>query len=757
MIRVAFTPSTERSARGAARVAPACLVVVCALLASASAHAAVVRGRVVDSESREPVPWVDLQIENREPVVATLSDPQGVFRMNSLGPGEYVIKAARIGYREAHVPFTIDDDGGTVVLEIELVAQAVALEAVQVSGSAVEREDDLYEGQTPVAVTGQELREQMGSTIASVLADHTGVSQESMGPAPARPVVRGLSGNRVLILEDEVGTGDLSSTSPDHALVVDPLNASRIEILRGPATLLYGSSVLGGVINVRREAVPLTRPERVQASTSTIFDTVNEGVASRLDVKGPAGDFVYTIDATLRTANDVRTPLGDMTNTQIDGWNGSAGLSWLGEHGHVGFSLGNYDSDYGIPGGFLGGHPNGVDIELERRRYLVHAGMHFERGVVESAEVFGGYSRYFHQEIESSGICGVSFGLLEHQWTQRTHLRPTRFGRSTFALQYRNRDFAQGCLSFVPPTIESTYAAAAHHEVRLGPVRWMAGVRGEMRDVDPSREEENKAGLVRDRSYGGTGASLGAAWDHGPSATTTLILSRTFRSPGLEELFSEGPHLAAYSYEIGNTELESETGSGAELRFDWKGSRVSTSVAAFANHFDGYIHPRDTGELEFGPGAEGFLERWQYRGSEVRMLGGEAQLIWRLTRAFELSGEASFVRATDLDLDQPLPRIPPIDGRISARLRLGAWTWATHLRGAAEQERVSEFEAPTAGYVTFGGSIEWNRLGTGTFTSVLLRVQNVTDAEYRNHLSRIRSVLPEPGRNVSLMVRAGIF
>ena len=309
----------------------------------------------------------------------------------------------------------------------------------------------------------------------------------------------------------------------------------------------------------------------------------------------------------------------------------------------------------------------------------------------------------------------------------------------------------------MPPTVESTWAVAAHHELDVGPVRWMAGVRGEFREVDPARREENKAGTIRRRSFAGTAASVAAAWAHGPSATTTFTVSRTFRSPGLEELFSEGPHLAAYSYEIGNADLESETGRGAELRFDWRGGRLGGSVTGFYDDYDGFIHPVDTGELEFGPGAEGFLERWQVRGSDVRLTGGEASLAWRATRGLELGFETSVVHATDLDLDQPLPRIPPLQGRAWTRYRTGPWTFAAHLRGATEQDRVSEFEEPTAGWLTFGGSVEWNRLGAGTFTSVLLRVNNLADAEYRNHLSRIRSVLPEAGRNVSLMVRVGMF
>lgn len=726
-------------------------------VAAGSSRAAVVSGRVVDLDTGKPVPWVDLGLVVEGAETATLSDPEGLFRFRRVPAGAAMLQASRIGYRTERRELVVPAGSDTLRVRLVLETEAVTLESVDVSGSAIERADDLYVDQAPVSVTGQELREQMGGTIAAVLADHTGISEETMGPAPARPVVRGLSGNRVMILEDEIGTGDLSATAPDHALVVDPLNASRIEVIRGPATLLYGSSVLGGVINVRRGAVPLVRPESTEASVAYIGDTVNAGSAGRLTVSGPAGDFGYTVDAIARTGDDVSTPLGDMRNSQIDGWNGSAGLSWFGNDSHVGVAHGRYNSDYGIPGGFRGGHPNGVDIELERQRTLMHAGIHFDDGVVESAEFFGGYSRYFHEELESSGRCGVSYGLLQHEWTQRTHLRPGAWGHSVFALSYRNRDFAQGCLSFVPQTVERTYAAAAYNEKEWSGLRWVAAARGSYREVDPSREEVNKAGAIRTRSFSGVGAALAVARDHGRWATTTVTLTRAFRAPAIEELYSEGPHLAAYSYEVGNADLDSETGVGAELRFDWRARTWSGTLTGFVNDFDRFIHPRDTGELEFGPGSEGFLERWQYVGTAVRMAGAEARVVWRATPRFELTSEASFVRAEDRDFAEPLIRMPPAMGRFTARYRTGEWTFAANVRGAVEQNRVAEFEVPTAGYVTGGVSVEWNRLGQGTFQSILLRVNNVSDLEYRNHLSRIRSVLPEPGRNVTLMFRAGVF
>ena len=731
------------------------LLVVCLVLACAvTAGAGTIVGRTVDANTGAAVPWVEVELVGTS--VAAISDLEGRFAFPGLEPGSYTVRTRRLGYDPASSDVEVMV-GEIHPIDFDLVPQAVQMEAREVSGSRIEHERDLYEGQAPVVVAGQELRERMASTVSGVLADHAGVTQESMGPSPARPVVRGLSGNRLLVLEDEANTGDLSGSSPDHALVSDPLNATRIEVLRGPATLLYGSSVLGGVVNVRREAVPLDHYERARGSVQFIGDSVNHGSAGHANLIGPLGPLSYSFDFVGRTAGDVSTPIGDMRNTQIDTWNGSVGLGWLTERAHLGVAASLYESDYGIPGGFLGGHPNGVDIELERKRVQLRGGIHFERGPVDRWEAHGVYTRYFHQEIESTGICGVSFGLLNYGINQRLHFDRGPWGSPVLALSLQHRDYAQGCLSFVPPTVERTWAAAAYNELHSGPVRWVAGVRAEFREVDVSREVSNKAGDVRDRSFSGVGASIAASMDLRGGLGATATLTRAFRSPALEELFSEGPHLAAYSYEIGNADLGVETGRSAELRLDWQHRQLHAAITGFWTDFANYIHPVDTGELEFGPGAEGFLQRWQYRGRDARLVGGELDLQWRPWNRLELSAVASTVNGTDREIDQPLPRIPPVQGRLAARLRTGTFTWGMNLRAAADQRELSEFEEPTAGWAELGASVQWSRLTQNRHQSILLRVNNLTDGEVRNHLSRIRSILPEPGRNVTLLYRVGFF
>lgn len=730
------------------------LSIAASLFIAGTARAAVIEGHVHDAESGLPVPWVDLVIEGT--TWATMSDGHGAFVLRNVDAGDHRLTARRIGYDRRSMSLHVGATD-TVRVEVVLAPRPVALEVHEVSGSALEHERDLYEGQTPVLLAGRDLRERMSGTVAGVLADQPGISEESMGPAPARPVVRGLSGNRLLVLEDQVTTGDLSGTAPDHALVVDPLNAERIEVLRGPATLLYGASVLGGVVNVRRDAVPMVRRTRTEGALQVIGDSVNRSSAGNLNLVGPLGPFAYSLDVVGRSADDVSTPAGPMRNTQIDTWNGSAGLGWMGERAHFGIAGSLYESDYGIPGGFLGGHPNGVDIELERRRLQVRAGLHLGRGPVERWEAQGAYVRYFHRENESSGICGVSFGLLTHALDQRLHLRRGPWGSPVLGLSVQSRDYAQGCLTFVPPTIERTYALAAYDEFRTGPVRWVAGLRGEYREIDTSTETTNKAGRIRDRDFAGMGASLSATVDLAASLETKLTLTRAFRAPALEELFSEGPHLASYAYEVGNADLGVENGNGIELGLRWRPRSVHVALTGFWNRFDGYIHPVDTGDLEFGPGAEGFLQRWQYRGRDARLVGGEFDLMWRPTQRWEWMASLAAVQGTDLDEDRALPRMPPLTGRIGTRIRTGSLGWTVNWRGATAQRRVAEFEETSAGWSTLGASVQWSRLTEDRHQSIVLRVDNLTDAEIRNHLSRIRSILPEPGRNVTLLYRVGFF
>lgn len=633
--------------------------------------------------------------------------------------------------------------------EPDTLARIVPLPTVTVIGERRQVVDP-----TPVTLSGRRLRASLGRTIAETLAGEPGLSQRTMGPAPARPVLRGFSGNRLLVLEDGASTGDLSATASDHAVVIEPMHSRSVDVVRGPAALLHGSNALGGVIDVRRDLVPTVRPERVTGAVSGQAESVNRGGAGAMRLAVPAGPLVLRADGSVRRALDVRTPAGRLRNTSLDGSDGAFGVSWIGARGHAGFAAGRTSSGYGIPGGFLGGHRNGVDIELERTQSALATSWRPERGPFSRVEGDVRWVRYSHRELESSGACGVAFGVLTGTGSVRAHWpRAGTLGEGKVVLSGEYRDQAQGCLSFMPPTIERSGGVAMYQEWDRNIWSVRAAARVDHRAVAPARRDSNKAGRIRPRAFSGASVGLSAGVALPRGWTVALGTMLTHMPPSVEELFSEGPHLAAYSYEIGNADLGSEHALGLDAQARWTRGGASASVSLFHDRIAGYLHPRDTGQLEVGPGEEGLLERYQYAGLDATMSGGEAAIVLPLGAGFSADGACSVVRGVRAQGGRPLPMIPPVSGRMTLRGSRGAWSVAATTRGAAKQYRVDEYEAATAAWLAADVQLQWDGAGPGGFTSLVATLENLTDADYRQHLSRVRSVTPEPGRNLKLLYR----
>ncbi len=707
---------------------------------------ATLSGRFVDAATLEPIAWAEVRVPALG--VGRISDADGRVSVDGVPVGSWEVVVRHVGYGTTSHEITARTD--SVPFEIRLDAVAIELETLKVVGR---EEPQVVADQIPMSLAGASLRRQLGGTVAETVASEPSLAERSMGPAPARPVARGLDGNRLLVLEDGADPGDLSATAPDHAVVVDPQGAERVELIRGPAAFRYGSTALGGVVNVRRGLIPDELPDRLQGSASLRGASVNSGASTHARLAGPVGDFALQVEGLGRTARDVGTPIGTLENTDIHTWSVGGAASRVSDRGFVGVSASRYESVYGIPGGFLGGHRNGVDIELERSRYEGHARLDRPADGPGWAglEARASYSRYFHRELESDGLCGVSFGLLSYDLDVATDFRWSR-GRGTVGIAAEHRDFAGGCFSFITPTTESTFGGFAYHEASLGDARIQAALRFDHRLVRPEEADTNKAGVIRDRSFRGGSGAIAVQVPVIAGAVAGIQVSRTFRPPSIEELFAEGPHLAAYSYEIGNADLGSEHGLGLEASLRWGGGPVEGGVVVFRNEFDGMIAPLDSGELEFGQGDLGFLPRFIYDGRDARMQGGEVDAAWRASRAVTLEGSASWVAGEFRDTGEPLPRIPPLTGRVRGEYRVATWGFSVSARGATAQEEVGPFEERTAAYAALDSSVEW-RLPASTLgvQSITLQGRNLTDTAYRNHLSRIKSIMPEAGRSLSLL------
>ncbi|MGH7557639.1 MAG: TonB-dependent receptor, partial [Gemmatimonadota bacterium] len=649
--------------------------------------------------------------------------------------------------------------------------------AEPITVSAAPGSRGLEEVAQPVAVVeGRELAAQREATLGETLSDEPGVSSTYFGPGSSRPVIRGLGGDRIRILEGGVGTGDASTTSPDHAISHDPLSTERIEIVRGPATLLYGSSAIGGVVNIIDGRIPrLALDVPVTGSLELRGGTVADERSGGLSASGGLGPIAWHLGGVARNTDDYQIPgfaeaepdegeeeeaVGVLPNSALESSNLTGGLSLVGESGFLGFAVSGYDSEYGIPGH---GHEEeafasegsaaaqeaeageAVRIDMDQRRFDVEGELDRPIGPLRGARLRLGTTDYEHVEIEG-GEVGTRF--TNEAWELRLEALHREIGRlgGAFGVQISGRDFAAvGAEAFIPPTETAAWALFAFEELALGDLRLQLGARYENGDVAALE------GDAPDRSFDAFSTTGGFVWTPLEETAISLSVARSARIPTTEDLYSNGPHVATNAFEIGDPDLGLESSLGLDLGMRHSAGRLTGEVSVFANRFRDFIFEAFTGEIEDG------LEVIRYRQADALFTGAEAHLDMELLHrephhlALELKGDV--VRAKFVDTDQPLPRIPP--ARIGAGIHYqGSTLWGSfgvHL--VLEQERVAEFEEPTDSYTMTDATLGYRFFAGGLVHDLIFRGTNLTDEEARNHVSFLKELAPLPGRDLSLAYR----
>ena len=604
---------------------------------------------------------------------------------------------------------------------------------------------------TDLALSEERLDEKMGITIADTLSDEVGIAQRSMGRAVARPVIRGMGGDRVLILEDGERTGDKSASAADHAVAIDPSTAKNIKVIRGPASLIYGSNTLGGVVDVKRETIPQTLPSLPTADLKFQGESVNSGITATTRLTVPIGDLAWRLAWNRRIADDTRTPVGILENTSLSNINFSSGASVVKDWGHIGISGGRYRSDYGIPGS-PEGHISGVNIELDRQRYEGKLEYAFNDSILEKLKLHSTHTRYQHQEFESNKKLGVEFGVLTSNVSALAHLD----GDAIAGMWGEYRDHSTGGFYWTPHTREISIAGFYFNQRHANEFTLQGAVRYDFKRVEPfTPGTETKAGTVRRRNFGGVSGAVSGIYHWSDGLKTGGTMMKTFRAPGIEELFSDGPHLAAYSYEIGNSELGTEDGWGTEAFLRYSVGRVKLNLALFRNQIFGYLIPTNTGEKEWGSGAAGWLWIYQYRGQDAILDGAELSVDAEIVPRLHAQVRMSHVRGTLATNELPVERIPPLNGKVALRYVTQPLNLHVTARFSDSQHRLGEFEEPTDAYIAYDVGCQYLFSIWGLQHQAVFAIENILDTEYRQHLSRIKAVMPEPGRNLKFLYRIG--
>ena len=599
------------------------------------------------------------------------------------------------------------------------------------------------------------------SNIGDLLADLPGVASSYFGPNSGRPVIRGLDGDRLKITQNGVNSLDASSSSPDHAVSVDPLAIREAQVLRGPAALLYSTSILGGVINLVDARIPDQRLAQRQSVTGRLGSV--DGLRSvGVLAEGSAGSFSYHVDGFDKSTDDLRTPVGRIADTSADNRGAGVGFSYLTSNGYIGLSYSGLNSDYGVA-------EQDISIGLEQRRWDLAGKAEVAGSVVRSVAYRVGVADYAHTEFEA-GAPGSTF--TNEGWDGRLDVELVKIGsvEGVVGLQASRFDFGViGDEAFLPDTRNSAMATFGSFVQNLAAdQRLRYGFRIEHAQVDASAWTH--AGVATNPaadSASFTPASFAFAWakDLNPSWTSTINLTRTERAPNFQELYADGPHVATDVYEVGNRDLGKEQGFGLELELAKVRGAVSGSFSVYYNRFSSFIALQRNGYgpniggggPDYSSGGADELARYDFTSVPADFFGSEVKVNFQFvdTPASKLGLEwfGDFVRASNTDTSEALPRISP--GRIGAALHglESGWTWRLDATYHLAQNHTAPDETRTAGFTMVGASLTrpftFDQL-SGQFT---LRAINLLDQEARNASSFIKDALPMPGRGIEAGLR----
>ena len=638
-------------------------------------------------------------------------------------------------------------------------------------------------------VQGEALTQALRPSIGETLQHEPGVSATSFGPSASRPVLRGLQGERVRVLTDGIGSIDVSNTSADHAVVVNPLLAERIEVLRGPQSLLYGSSAIGGVVNVIDKRIPRSVPEEpIHVDALAGYGTAADerSVSGAVDVPIAKNWVVHADGSYLKTGNmriggyALTSALreealatdaaggsddeidfaanaavkGKLPNSQAKTWTAGAGIAYIGDGGSFGVSYSHYDSLYGVPIRYatqVGEEQEGPRLSLAQDRLDARAEINADTSVIEKITLRLGYADYSHFELGEDGSIGTAF--YNKGMEGRLEFGQTKHGawQGVTGMQLFTRDFnVVGDEAFLPKNSTTQLGLFTLQQLDYGALKLEAGARYEHSDLSAQPGEDQDQFFSGSRSFDTFSGSLGASYGLTDSWRFGVNLSRTERAPAAEELFANGPHAGTEAYEVGNPDFKLEKSWGVEAILRGAGNNYTFEASAYHTWFSDFIYDDLTGEEEDG------LPVYQFAQADARFYGFEAQGSLTLAEigSTRIVADAlgDYVHATIVGVGAA-PRIPPL--RVLGGLAVQ--TTKFDVRGEVEhawaQNRTSEYETRTPAYTLVNAEVNIRPWGETRPLSFALSANNIFDVVARRAASYLKDYAPLSGRDLRVTAK----
>lgn len=662
-------------------------------------------------------------------------------------------------------------------------------EEIVVTAPYVERLD-ILSGTS--AVTGDVLAEKTRAQLGDILSSLPGVSATSFSPGASRPVLRGYQGNRVAVLTDGIGNIDASNTSADHAVTIDTLTVERIEVLRGPAVLLFGGQAVGGAVNALDKRIPRAVPkEAVHVDALAGFGSAARDWSGGASVDVPVTDRVVVhLDGSYRNSDDLRTggyilspslraevlefaaeetsegnldeaaealelagQSGRIPNSAVKSWTAAGGIAFIDDGGNVGLSYSIYDTNYGIPARPGSGHAHAdgeggeeeapVTIGMRQYRFDFRGELDLGDGLFEKLRLRAGYANYSHTEFEGDEI-GTIFNSKGIE-ARAEFIQNDRGGwRGASGVQYQSRKLdAIGAEAFVPPNKSQQFGLFTLQEFTAGNLDAEVALR-----FDTAELRADTLGISR--SFNNASAAFGVGYHIG-DLKVGANLSRTGRAPAVEELFSNGPHIATQAFEVGDPLLKSERAWNGELYARYDTANTAFNLTLYTNRFDNFIYEAETGNVEDA------LPVFQYFQNDAKVWGVEFQGSQNVARFgdvdLKVDAVADYTRAKISGGAGNVPRIPPL--RILGGVELNGTR--LDLRGEVEwsdaQTKTAPFESATDGFTLVNATATWRPLANNRNISLIASANNIFDVVARRSASFTKDFVPLSGRDFRLSAR----
>ena len=725
---------------------------------SAYAQNARLSGKVTYNDN-SPLHDASVQITQLKQTVAT--DTEGNYLFENVPPGRYTLLVHIEGFADAAKIIDLTA-GASQTVDFQMQVGGLK-EQVTVTASGTEQ--SVFDSfQSVNSVSSSTITQKSAVSLGEVLENETGVAKRSFGVGSSRPVIRGFDGDRVLVLENGVRSGTVGSQSGDHGETVDTLSAERIEVVKGPGTLLYGSNAIGGVVNV------IDNDENEAHNGFRGFVTTTGSTANREAAVSAGGEYgvrnwLFRGNFTAQRAGDYQTPLGRVENSAARSNSGSFGVGYYGKKAYLSGNFTTGVRRYGIPYAALfegGGEAPSAsfgelppapdeDIDLRQRDYgfrLAGGFRNLNNPFISGVQYNLGYSDYRHKEIEiAEGIEETGTIFDNKTFTYRSMFEQTKFKNLTgrFGFDGFNRDYeVNGAEQLVTGKItQNAFSVFALEELGFERVKFQFGGRIEnnrYRAENPEYLDRNFTGFS-----GAVGVNVGL-WKGGAFVAN---YSNSYRAPALEELYNNGPHIGNVTFEIGNQNLEAERSNGFDFSLRHQSDRFRFSGDVYYYNIDNFVYfayqdEDGDGQIDIEDG----LPVARYEQDKARYLGVELSAEATFNKWLGGFVSADAVRARLTDLDQNLPRIPPARVRAGLDIRYRDFNVRPEAVFAARQNKVAPLETPTAGYgiVNVSGSYTIARQHYAHIFT--FNAYNLTDKLYRNHLSFIKEFAPEIGRGI---------